>query len=181
MKRILAADIGGTHSRFGYFKVDEKGELSLVETQWIDTAKASSFSHLLELLQKTPFSLLPEQSDIAVLAVAGPVTKGGSSNPPNIDWSIDVSNSAEDFKLQRCRLINDFPPRPMPAVRRRRNPPGRCFPVKLIRTRRWRSSAPGPGWECRPWYPTAPADTWPCRPKAGTVRCPLSHRRNSIS
>ena len=108
MKRILAADIGGTHSRFGYFKVDEKGELSLVETQWIDTAKASSFSHLLDLLQKTPFSLSPEQSDIAVLAVAGPVTKGVSSNPPNIDWSIDVSNSAEDFKLQRCRLINDF-------------------------------------------------------------------------
>ena len=108
MKRILAADIGGTHSRFGYFKADEKGKLSLVESQWIDTAKASSFSHLLDLLQKKPFSLSPEQSDIAVLAVAGPVAKGVSSNPPNIDWSIDVSNSAEDFKLQRCRLINDF-------------------------------------------------------------------------
>jgi len=108
MKRILAADIGGTHSRFGYFKVDEKGKLSLVETQWIDTAEASSFPHLLDLLQNTPFSLSPEQSDIAVMAVAGPVTEGVSSNPPNIAWSIDVSNSAEDFKLRRCRLINDF-------------------------------------------------------------------------
>jgi glucokinase len=108
MKRILAADIGGTHSRFGYFKADEQGKLSLVETQWIDTAKASSFPHLLDLLQQTSFSLSPEKSDIAVLAVAGPVAKGVSSNPPNIDWSIDVSNSAGDFKLQRCRLINDF-------------------------------------------------------------------------
>ena len=64
MKRILAADIGGTHSRFGYFRADEKGKLSLVETQWIDTANASSFAHLMDLLQKTPFSLSPEQSDI---------------------------------------------------------------------------------------------------------------------
>jgi glucokinase len=108
MKHILAADIGGTNSRFGRFKLDEDEKLSLVETQWIDTANASSFSHLLDLLQKTTFSLSHEQSDIAVFAVAGPVTEGVSSNPPNIDWSIDVSNSAEDFKLRRCLLINDF-------------------------------------------------------------------------
>jgi glucokinase len=108
MKRILVADIGGTHSRFAYFQVDEKGALSLVETKWIDTVKSRSFSHLLSMLEEKAFSLSAEQSDIAVLAVAGPVIKGVYSNPPNIDWDIDVSNSAEDFKLKRCRLINDF-------------------------------------------------------------------------
>lgn len=108
MKRILAADIGGTHSRFGFFQVDANGGLSSVETCWIDTAKSTSFSHLLSLLEQTNFSLPVDQSDIAVLAVAGPVIKGLYSNPPNIDWDIDVSNSAEDFKLKRCRLINDF-------------------------------------------------------------------------
>jgi glucokinase len=108
MKRILVADIGGTHSRFAYFKVDENGTLSLAETRWIDTAKSTSFSHLLNLLKETTFPLSVDQSDIAVLAVAGPVIKGVFSNPPNIDWNIDVSNSAEDFKMKRCLLINDF-------------------------------------------------------------------------
>jgi glucokinase len=106
--RILVADIGGTNSRFAYFQVDENGTLSLADTRWIDTAKATSFSHLLRLLQETTFALSMDQSDIAVLAVAGPVIQGVCSNPPNIDWNIDVSNSAEDFKLKRCLLINDF-------------------------------------------------------------------------
>jgi glucokinase len=108
MKRVLAADIGGTHSRFGFFQVDEKGGLTPVQTRWIDTAKSTSFSHLLSLLEETDFSLPVGQSDIAVLAVAGPVAQGLYSNPPNIAWDIDVSNSAEDFKLKHCRLINDF-------------------------------------------------------------------------
>jgi glucokinase len=108
MKRILVADIGGTHSRFAYFQVDENGALALVETKWLDTAKSTSFSHLLSMLQETAFSLSADQSDIAVLAVAGPVIKGLYSNPPNIDWNIDVSSSNEDFKLKRCLLINDF-------------------------------------------------------------------------
>ena len=108
MKRILAADIGGTHSRFGYFQVDGNGSLSLVETRWIDTANSTSLSHLLSLLKETTFSLSVDQSDVAVLAVAGPVVKGVYSNPPNIAWDVDVSNSAEDFKLRHCRLINDF-------------------------------------------------------------------------
>lgn len=108
MKRILAADIGGTNSRFAYFQVDGNGALSLAETRWIDTAKSTSFSHLLRLLKETTFSLSADQSDIAVLAVAGPVVRGVYSNPPNIDWDIDVSNSAEEFKLRHCRLINDF-------------------------------------------------------------------------
>jgi hexokinase len=35
MKSILAADIGGTHSRFAYFTIDPDGTLALVETRWI--------------------------------------------------------------------------------------------------------------------------------------------------
>ncbi|UCD81963.1 MAG: glucokinase [Desulfobacterales bacterium] len=108
MKRILAADIGGTNSRFGYFQVDENGILSLVHSRWIDTQKSTSFPHLIDLLKETTFPLSADQSDIAVLAVAGPVIKGVYSNPPNIAWDIDVSNSAEDFKIKRCLLINDF-------------------------------------------------------------------------
>jgi len=108
MKIILAADIGGTNSRFAYFKLEENGSLSLVESRWIETRKSTSFSHLLNLLGKTEFSLPPSRCDQAVFAVAGAVINGVYSNPPNISWDIDVSSSMKDFHLKRCILINDF-------------------------------------------------------------------------
>ena len=108
MKRILAADIGGTNSRFAHFTFDPGGTLALVETCWIETRRATSFSHLLKLLQQTQFSLPVEAGDMAVFAVAGPVVKGVYSSPPNIDWDIDVSDGAKRLQLKRCILINDF-------------------------------------------------------------------------
>ncbi len=108
MKNILAADIGGTNSRFAHFKYDRNGELSLVESEWIETETSSSFSHLLELLAQSGFSQPLADYDVTVLAVAGPVVEGVYSNPPNIQWDIDTSNSARDFGIKRCFLINDF-------------------------------------------------------------------------
>ena len=108
MTNILAADIGGTNSRFAYFKIEEKGTLSLVESRWIETGGSTSFSHLLEMLNNSEFSLPISQSDMAVLAVAGPIINGIYSNPPNIPWDIDLSSSIKDFNLKRCVLINDF-------------------------------------------------------------------------
>ena len=105
---ILAADIGGTNSRFGYFKIEDKSKLSLVETRWIETGSSTSFSHLLELLKAAGFSLSADRADMAVLAVAGPIVNGVYSNPPNISWDVDVANCRQDFDLQRCMLINDF-------------------------------------------------------------------------
>jgi glucokinase len=106
--KILVADIGGTNSRFAFFQADENGKLTPVDTRWIDTQGSTSFGELLDQLKASDFSLSADQSDIAVLAVAGPVIKGVYSNPPNIAWDIDVSNSAEEFRLERCLLINDF-------------------------------------------------------------------------
>jgi glucokinase len=108
VRSVLAADIGGTNSRFAHFKVDQNDALSLVETEWIDTRKSLSLAHLLNLLKKTPFSLAIENSDIAVLAVAGPVINGVFSNPPNIPWQIDLTSSMKEVHLKRCVLINDF-------------------------------------------------------------------------
>ena len=108
MRNILAADIGGTNSRFAFFTIEENGRLSLVESRWIETCKSTSFSHLLGLLNRSGFSLPIDQSDIAVLAVAGPIINGVYSNPPNIPWDIDLSGSIKGFNLKRCILINDF-------------------------------------------------------------------------
>lgn len=108
MKKILAADIGGTNSRFAYFQLQPDGSLSLAETHWLKTRDAGSFSQLLEDLSASEFSLSRAQCDVAVFAIAGPVEDGVFSDPPNINWQIDLSNAPENFDLQRCLLINDF-------------------------------------------------------------------------
>jgi len=108
MKSILAADIGGTNSRFAHFTLDEKGKLALNNTCWLETGKSTSLSQLLGLLTRSEFSLAIDQSDIAVLAVAGPIINGVYSNPPNIPWDIDLSSGRNNFNQTRCFLINDF-------------------------------------------------------------------------
>jgi glucokinase len=108
MTKILAADIGGTNSRFAHFETGEGGVLELRGTCWLGTKESSSFGGLMDNLRRTDFALSPEQADIAVFAVAGPVERGGVySNPPYIDWDIDISAPGE-FGLGHAVLVNDF-------------------------------------------------------------------------
>ena len=108
MHRILAADIGGTNSRFAAFETDSGGCLSLRQSCWLRTEKAESFTHLIEQLREEDFELPPEKADISVIAVAGPVVDGVYSNPPNIKWDIDLSDLPRNLGFKRCELINDF-------------------------------------------------------------------------
>ncbi|MFN2366499.1 MAG: glucokinase [Desulfurivibrionaceae bacterium] len=108
MKSILAADIGGTNSRFGHFRLDRDGTLALVDTKWLPTTEAESFARLLEQLRAGDFSLAPEKADIAVIAVAGPVEHGTYCAPPYISWDIDLARAEERKSLQQAYLINDF-------------------------------------------------------------------------
>lgn len=106
--KILTADIGGTNSRFAHFEADKNVELNLIQTLWLKTKDAPSFSSLLHDLKERNFSLQPDQTDIAVIAVAGPVERGVYSSPPFIAWSIDISNAQSDLGFKSCLLINDF-------------------------------------------------------------------------
>jgi glucokinase len=108
MKKILAADIGGTNSRFAYFEIDRSGVLALSETHWLKTRDASSFADLLGSLRESSFSLNPEDTDVAVFAVAGPVEDGVRSAPPFISWKIDISRVCKDAGIRYPFLINDF-------------------------------------------------------------------------
>ncbi|UCD35023.1 MAG: glucokinase [Nitrospiraceae bacterium] len=108
MKKILAADIGGTNSRFAFFQIDDRGCLKLVKSQWLKTEEAISFSHLLDNLRSGGFPLRPEEADIAVFAIAGPVEGGVKCSPPFISWDIDISQGEQEFGLRRAVLINDF-------------------------------------------------------------------------
>ncbi|TNF55550.1 glucokinase, partial [bacterium] len=108
MNTILTADIGGTNSRFACFRAVERGKLQLVEVTWLKTGESLSFSHLIENLRASGFSLRPEDSHVAVFAVAGPIENGVKSSPPFISWDIDISYAERDFGLKKSFLINDF-------------------------------------------------------------------------
>ncbi len=108
MRKILAADIGGTHSRFAFFEVDPAGRLFLRDSRWLETREASSFPELLRLLWKSGFPLRPPEAETAVIALAGPVERGGRSRPPNIPWEVDLPAAAREHGLRRSTLINDF-------------------------------------------------------------------------
>lgn len=108
MKNILAADIGGTHSRFAHFGADKEETLSLLETRWLHTADAASFMELIDNLRSAGMSLKPEDADIVVIAIAGPVERGVKSSPPLIPWDIDLSSARKDYGFREYALINDF-------------------------------------------------------------------------
>jgi glucokinase len=105
MIRILTADIGATNSRFASFRITGDNELELEETRWFRTQEFSSFRSLLAALKETP--LKPDEAEIAVFAVAGPVEGGLRSSPPFISWDIETSE-AKDAGIRRSVLINDF-------------------------------------------------------------------------
>ncbi len=107
MKRIFAADIGGTNSRFAYFEVNNQDEFSLLESRWLKTGAFSSFAGLINKLYETGFKLQPGEEDIAVISVAGPVVNEIKSSPPFISWDIDVSK-AKKPGFKNIILINDF-------------------------------------------------------------------------
>ena len=107
-KKILAADIGGTNSRFGAFESDGENNLVLLETCWLDTPAFSSFHELLYELESRKFTVTASSADISVFAVAGPVINDVFSSPPNIEWDIDVSVVGKEFGMKKFTLINDF-------------------------------------------------------------------------
>jgi len=105
--RILAADIGGTYSRMGFFELspsmDEPRLLSIVR---LNTSDADSFGALLAYLfsEQRPFA--PTSCDLAIMAVPGPV-QGRFCRPPNIAWTIDL-HDISTVGLRRGALLNDF-------------------------------------------------------------------------
>lgn len=106
MARILASDIGGTNSRFALFETTDSG-LEMVDTIWLPTHGAVSFSQLMEQLWGSGFAASPGDFDAAVLAPAGAVY-GGVTCPhlPNAPWGIDTRDV--DFGTETVCLINDF-------------------------------------------------------------------------
>jgi glucokinase len=107
-KNVLTADIGGTNSRFGYFKVGSDMSISLVDTKWLVTGEYSSFTSLLDAVKRNLPDIDLEKIDCAVFAVAGPVKENRYCSPPFIVWDIDKEDMEKSLGDVDCVIINDF-------------------------------------------------------------------------
>ena len=110
MINILCADIGGTNSRFAHFTLDEAepGGLKIGAIRWIATESAGSLADQLRTLYGGDFPLPPAKTDLAVLAVAGPVSEGSYSKLPLVGWEVDLAKIGREFPFASASLINDF-------------------------------------------------------------------------
>jgi len=106
MAKILAADIGGTNSRFALFEARD-ADLAMVDSIWLEAHGARTFPELVEQLWASEFPVRPGSFDAPVLAPAGAVYHGVTCPKlPNAPWSIDLREV--DFGTSAVRLINDF-------------------------------------------------------------------------
>ena len=106
-RNILAADIGGTNSRFAHFRLSGGGEPILCETTWLPTNGVDSFAGLLGLLAASGFGLSPAEADAAVLAVPGAVV-GRTVHFANVRWTLDLDELPTLLGTARAACINDF-------------------------------------------------------------------------
>jgi len=108
LKRVLAADIGGTNSRFCFVETDGCHTINMGPTFTMSTRQpgVSSFEQYWSLVQQSaPAGFFRTGNvDAIALAVAGTVS-GQSALLPNIDWNIEPGDLPSEPPLF---LINDF-------------------------------------------------------------------------
>ncbi|MDH5766425.1 MAG: glucokinase, partial [Gammaproteobacteria bacterium] len=101
--QILAADIGGTNTRLIYADMGEGQRHVIAETVY-PSAKYNQFADVLsEFLADHKIIHL----DAACFSVAGPV-KSGVVSVTNLPWVISEKQLADQLKIPRVKLINDF-------------------------------------------------------------------------
>ncbi|MEF3698104.1 glucokinase [Desulfolutivibrio sp.] len=117
VRHLLAADIGGTNSRFGHFLSYPDGRIEQAHNLWLSTREAVCFADMLAALGGSDFPLRPADADAAVFAVPGPMSgpvgiMGTASDKTctfaNIPWNMDLDRDAPRFGLKNAALVNDF-------------------------------------------------------------------------
>lgn len=105
---VLAVDIGGTNSRFAAFETGPDRQPVMKETVWLSSKAAKTFGHLMEMLDESEFPYSPQDFDVVVLAVAGPVIGGLYCDVTNVDWDVDFREGCGKYGFRHAVLINDF-------------------------------------------------------------------------
>ncbi|KHK03053.1 glucokinase [Desulfovibrio sp. TomC] len=107
LRHILAADIGGTTSRFGHFTLAPDGALTLDRQIRLSTQAAGSFLELLDALPAAGFDLPLGQVQAAAFAVPGAMV-GRTVHFANIAWSLDLADLERTHGLECTACVNDF-------------------------------------------------------------------------
>jgi len=101
---ILAADIGGTHARLSYYRMngDDRHFTPVHE----NTFASREFRGLDEIVLKF-VSDTGVRPSIASFGIAGPV-RNGRVETSNLPWIVDASRLAQELHLDSVNLINDL-------------------------------------------------------------------------
>lgn len=98
--KILAGDIGGTHTRLALAQVDGVSVRIEKVDRFLNAGRAGVDALLADFLAQSP------PVDACCLAVAGP-TDGYSAQFTNLPWRIEASSLSQRFGAP-FRLVNDF-------------------------------------------------------------------------
>lgn len=103
--RILAGDIGGTHTRLVVIEGNHQGDLKTLAEKYYDSQK---YDHLITIIQKflNEFEITTD-IDASCLAIAGPVSDG-VTKVTNLPWLLRENELTEKLNISDLKLINDF-------------------------------------------------------------------------
>jgi glucokinase len=104
MRRIVAADIGGTHARFAIATLDGTKVAELSEPVTLKTSEHASFRTAWEEFGRRSGAELPHE---LAIAFAGPVG-GELLKLTNNPWVIRPALMEEKLGVTRFRIVNDF-------------------------------------------------------------------------
>lgn len=99
---VLAADIGGTHARFGLVEIDVGQPRLLLKDQYDSKAATGAEELVHRFLAAHP----KPAAECVSLAVAGHVVQG-VVKLSNVDWQVDAASLKREFGLP-VTLVNDF-------------------------------------------------------------------------
>jgi glucokinase len=107
-KRILAADIGGTSSRFASFRTAADGPAGIEAVWEVPSNEFDSLGDLLQAVEGENSGLSLQSTDAVVLAVPGPVEDEKRARLANVKWPVDLSLVEDRYGRRPFFLINDF-------------------------------------------------------------------------
>ncbi len=102
--RILAGDIGGTHTRLIVADILSGQRKILAEVFY----PSQKYTSLIVIIHKFLASFdLSDSINVACIAVAGPVIEG-SAAVTNLPWVVNEKELSEKFNIPKVKVINDF-------------------------------------------------------------------------
>ena len=104
--RLVAADIGGTSSRFAISSLTDDHGLEGVSISRYSSTNWPEFSSLYAHFLADN-DLIDEQVDLLVLALPG-VIHGKHARLTNLPWTVDSGHLCSQFPISRVEFINDF-------------------------------------------------------------------------